>query len=234
MKQLFSRWIALLCAGAMLGGGGSAHAATAALDALTSRDAAGGLKGALSQGIDKAVSQLGAPNGFLSDPKVAIPLPPALEKAEGALRLIGLGSQADELKTTMNHAAEQAVAQAKPVFRQALQRMTIEDAKGILTGGDGAATQYFRRATRDQLVQKFKPIVARQTARLGLAARYDQYAGKAAQLGLLSAEDANLNDYVTAKALDGLYSRIAEEEHAIRQDPLGAASSLVKKVFSAL
>jgi hypothetical protein len=148
--------------------------------------------------------------------------------------MIGMGAQGEQLKATMNHAAETAVAEAKPVFKQALQHMTLSDAKGILTGGDGAATAYFRHATTDQLTAKFKPVVAGATAKLGLAAKYDQYAGKASQLGLLSARDANLDDYVTAKALDGLFSRIAEEEHQIRKNPLGQASSLIKKVFGAL
>ena len=213
---------------------GSAFAASAALDALSSRDAAGGLRAALSKGIDVAVAQLGTNNGFLNDSKVSIPLPSALEKAERALSRVGMGGQGDELKATMNHAAEKAVAQAKPVFKQALQHMTVSDAKGILTGADDAGTQYFRRATSAQLTGKFKPIVAAEIAKLGLTAKYNEYAGKAAQLGLLPSQDANLNDYVTAKALDGLFSRIADEEHEIRKDPLGQASSLIKKVFGTL
>jgi len=213
---------------------GTAVAGSAALDALSARDAAGGLRAALSKGVDVAVSQLGANNGFLNDPKVTIPLPAGLEKADKALRVLGMGGQADELKATMNHAAEAAVAQAKPVFKQALQHMTLTDAKGILTGGDGAGTAYFKRTTSAQLASSFKPIVSTETAKLGLTAKYNEFAGKAAQLGLVSAQDANLNDYVTAKALDGLFSRIAEEEHQIRQDPAGQASSLIKKVFGAL
>jgi len=224
-------WQLTLLACTALGG---SLAGAAGVDALSSKEAAGGLRAALSKGIDVAVAQLGANNGFLNDPKVAIPLPSALEKADHALSLIGMGGQADELKATMNHAAEKAVAQAKPVFKQALQHMTLSDAKGILTGGDGAGTQYFRRATSAQLTEKLKPIVATETAKLGLTAKYNEYAGKAAQLGLLSSEDANLNDYVTAKALEGLFSRIADEEHEIRKDPLGQASSLIKKVFSTL
>lgn len=213
---------------------GPALSASAALDALSSKDAAGGLRAALSKGIDVAVAQLGARDGFLKDPKVAIPLPSALEKADEVLGRVGMGGKADELKETMNHAAEQAVAQAKPVFKQALTHMTLADAKAILTGGDDAGTQYFRRATSAQLTEKFKPIVAAENAKLGLTAKYNEYAGKAAQFGLLSAQDANLNDYVTAKALDGLFSRIADEEHAIRKDPLGQTSALIKKVFGAL
>ena len=212
----------------------SALAAQSAVDALTSKDATGGLRAALSQGIDIAVSQLGAPNGFLNDPKVAIPLPPALAKAERGLRMAGMGGEADQLKATMNHAAEQAVSAAKPVFKQALQRMTLADAKGILTGGEDAGTQYFRRATSAELGAKFQPIVAKETAKLRLGSVYDQYAGKAASFGLIRKEDANLNDYVTQKALDGLFSRIADEERAIRQNPVGQANSLIKKVFGAL
>ena len=207
---------------------------SATLDTLTSRDAAGGLRAALSQGIDTAVAQLGAHDGFLNDPKVAIPLPPALEKADRALRMVGMGGDADALKAAMNHAAEAAVADAKPVFKRALQHMTVEDAKRILTGGDDAGTQYFRNATSAELSTQFKPVVARETAKVKLASRYDEYAGKAASLGLITAQDANVNDYVTAKALDGLFSRIADEERAIRKNPLGQASSLIKKVFSAV
>ena len=208
--------------------------AAAQLAALSSKDASGGLRAALSQGIGTAVAQLGANNGFLDDPKVAIPLPTALDKADRALRMVGMSGQAEELRVTMNHAAEQAVAQARPVFEDALRHMTLTDAKAILSGGDDAGTQYFRRATSTQLTQKFKPIVADATARLKLASQYDELAGKAAQFGLISSEDANLNDYVTARALDGLFSRIADEERAIRKDPLGQANSLIKKVFSAL
>jgi hypothetical protein len=212
----------------------SAGALAAGVAALSSQDAAAGLKAALSQGVDVAVAQLGKSGGFRNDPKVAIPLPHPLDKAESGLRMLGMGSQADELKATMNHAAEQAVAQAKPIFQRALKQMTLTDAKGILTGGDGAGTAYFRRTTSAELTTKFKPVVAAETAKLGLAAKYDEYAGKASQLGLISSKEANLNDYVTEKALDGLFSRVAEEEHQIRKDPMGQASSLIKKVFGSL
>ena len=209
-------------------------AAAGALDALSSKDASSGLRAALGQGIDKAVAHLGVPGGFLSNPKVTIPLPPALEKVDRGLRLVGMGGDADALKTAMNHAAESAVAEAKPVLKQALQRMTVADAKGILTGGEDSATQYFRRTTADSLGAKFKPIVANATAKVKLASLYDQYAGKAAEFGLVKGEDAHLNDYVTSKALDGLYTEMADEERAIRQNPLGQASSLIKRVFGAL
>lgn len=205
-----------------------------ALDSLTNKDASSGLRTALSQGIDVAVAQLGKPGGFLLDPKVTIPLPPKLQKADKALQLMGMGKQADELKAAMNHAAENAVAEATPVFKDALTKMTVADAKSVLTGGQDAGTQYFRKATSAQLTEKFKPIVAKATSKVQLASLYDQYAGRAANLGLLKAQDANLNDYVTSKAMDGLFSRIAEQELAIRKDPLGQTSSLLQKVFSAV
>jgi hypothetical protein len=205
-----------------------------ALDAVTSKDASAGLRAALSKGVDDAITRLGSPDGFLRNPKYAIPLPPALAKAERALSLLGMSGDADALKTAMNHAAESAVAEAKPIFKQALQHMTVSDAKSILVGGDDAATQYYRQATSSQLATKFKPIVARATAKVKLGALYDQYAGRASQLGLLSAQDANLNDYVTSRALEGLFGALAEEERAIRKDPLGQGDALIKKVFGAL
>jgi hypothetical protein len=204
------------------------------LDTVSSKDASAGLRAAISQGIDKAIGLLGKPDGFLANAKYTIPLPSALEKADRAMRIVGMSGDADALKVAMNHAAEKAVADARPIFKQAAQKMTVEDAKGILTGGDNSATQYFRQATSQQLIARFKPIVARETAKLKLGAMYDKYAGQAAQFGLVSKQDANLDDYVTNRALDSLFGVIAEEEHQIRKDPLGQASSLIKKVFGAL
>jgi hypothetical protein len=212
----------------------SSAQAAGSLDAVSSKDAAGGLRAALAQGVDKAIGLLGKPNGFLENAKYTIALPPALEKADKALRMIGMSGDAEQLKIAMNHAAELAVADARPVFKQAVQKMSVSDAKGILTGGDNSATQYFKQATSAQLMTRFKPIVVQVTAKLKLRAMYDQYAGKAAQVGLVRAQDANLNDYVTAKALDSLFGAIGEEEKAIRKDPMGQASSLIKKVFGAL
>jgi len=229
--------LAPLLLGAVLGvwlNAPSTAQAGSALDAVSSKDAADGLRAALSQGVGKAVTELGAKDGFLNDPKVTIPLPPTLEKADRTLRMVGMGGQADELHASMNHAAEQAVAQARPVFEDAVRHMTLADAKTILTGGEDAGTQYFRRSTSAQLTAKFKPIVAAATAKLSLAEKYDHFAGQAAQFGLISKDEANLNDYVTAKALDGLYNRIADEERAIRKDPVGQANALIERVFAAL
>jgi hypothetical protein len=204
------------------------------VNSLSNADASAGLKKALDQGIDQAVGKLGVAGGFLNDPKVKIPLPPKLAKAEGAMRMMGLGGQADDLVNAMNRAAEAAVPESKVLLKQALKQMSVADAKQILTGGDDAATQYFKRVTFAPLQVKFAPIVDQETRKVKLAENYDAIAKKGAALGLLKPEDSSLQSYVTQKTLDGLYLMMAEEERAIRKDPLGQASSLLKKVFGAV
>ena len=204
------------------------------LDDISNKDATGGLKEALTQGASAAVARLGKTDGFLGDPKVKIQLPDGLRQAESLMRTMGMGKQADELVTAMNRAAESAVAEAKPILVDAVKKMSVQDAKQILTGGDDSVTQYFRRTTSEQLTQKFKPVVTRATEKVQLAQKYDQYAGQGAKLGLVKEQDAKVENYVTRKALDGLFLMIAEEERAIRQNPVGAAGGLAKKVFGAL
>ena len=201
------------------------------LGSLSNTDAASGLKDALTQGSAAAVSKLGVENGFLGNDKVRIPLPDALKRVEGGLRLLGMQKQADELVTAMNRAAEQAVPEAKALLVGAVKNMSVQDAKGILTGGDTAATEYFRKTTSGQLTQKFLPIVTKATAKVGLAEKYNNLAGKGAQLGLVDAKQAKIENYVTQKALDGLFLMIAEQERAIRKDPVGSATGMAKKVF---
>lgn len=209
-----------------------AHAA--GLDAISTGDASAGVKEALSKGADYAVASLGKDGGFLNNSKVKIPLPGYLQKAESGLRMFGLGKQADELTNTMNHAAEQAVAEAKPILTDSIKKMSVQDAKGILTGGEDSVTQYFKRTSTDQLTQKFKPIVQASTKKLQLAEQYNSFAGKAASAGLVDKKDADIDAYVTQKAMDGLFLMIAEEEKKLRSNPVGAGSDLLKKVFGAL
>lgn len=201
---------------------------------ISNRDAAAGLKQALSQGATQAVATLGRSDGFLANPQVKIPLPESLRRAEGLLRTFGLGDQADELVTAMNRAAEAAVPEARALLLDEVKKMSVQDAKQILTGGDDAATRYFKDKTSAQLAAKFLPIVRKATARVKLAEKYDRLAGRGVQLGLVKEEDAKIENYVTRKALDGLFLMIAEEEKAIRQDPVGAAGSLARKVFGAV
>jgi hypothetical protein len=206
----------------------------AGLQDLTNRDAVSGLKDALSQGAAAAIGKLGVENGFLGNERVRIPLPPPIKRIESGARLLGLQSQIDELETSMNHAAEQAVPQAKPLFVRAIKNMSVQDAKGILTGGDTAATEYFRKSTSNELAQRFKPIVTQVTHKVGLTDKYDRLADQAAQLGLIDAKQARIEDYVTQKALDGLFLMLAEEEKNIRKDPVGAATGIARKVFQLL
>jgi hypothetical protein len=212
--------------------GGSAMALE--LSSLSNADASAGLKKALDQGIEVAVGKLGVADGFLKNPAVKIDLPPKLAKAENMMRMLGVGGQLDELVTAMNRAAEAAVPESKVLLKQALKQMSLADAKRILTGGDDAATQYFKQATYTPLKAKFAPIISRATDKVKLGQTYDALAQKAVALGVLKPEDATLQSYVTDKTLDGLFLMMAEEEHAIRKDPLGQASSLLKKVFGAL
>lgn len=208
--------------------------ASAQLDRISNKEAVAALKAALDKGARQAVSSLGRTDGFLGDPRVKIPLPESLQKAEGWMRRLGMGRYADELVLTMNRAAEAAVPEARTLLVGAVKKMTVEDAKGILTGGDTAGTAYFRRSTEEQLRVRFLPIVSKATARVKLAEKYNEYADKGVRFGLLSRQDANLDAYVTQKALDGLFLVIADEERKIRQDPVGSASSLIRKVFGAL
>ena len=209
-------------------------AQAAGLDAISTGDASAGVKEALSKGAEYAVASLGKDGGFLNNSKVKIPLPGYLQKAESGLRMFGLGKQADELTNTMNHAAEQAVAEAKPILTDSIKKMSVQDAKGILTGGEDSVTQYFKRTSTDQLTQKFKPIVQASTKKLQLAEQYNSFAGKAASAGLVDKKDADIDAYVTQKAMDGLFLMIAEEEKKLRSNPVGAGSDLLKKVFGAL
>lgn len=206
----------------------------AGLGDISQQDSSGALRQALTQGASAAVASLGKPDGFLGNPKVKIPLPENLQKAEKLMRKLGMGKHADELIVTMNRAAEAAVPEAKALLLDAVKQMTLQDAKAILTGGDDSVTQYFQRTTSEPLTVKFLPIVRQATERVELAKKYNRYAKQAAKLGLLDKEDASLEAYVTDKALDGLFLMIAEEERAIRKNPLGQASSLLQKVFGAL
>src|ERR1700716_751276 len=201
---------------------------------LSNADAAAGLKKALDQGVNVAVGKLGVTDGFLKNPQVKIDLPPKFAKAESMMRMLGAGDQLDQLVTSMNRAAEAAVPESKILLKQALKQMSVEDAKRILTGGDDAATQYFRQATYAPLKAKFSPIISRETAKVKLGETYDGVAKKAVALGVLKPEDASLQSYVTDKTLDGLFQMMAQEERTIRKDPMGQASSLLKKVFGAV
>lgn len=228
MFKRFSRFLLPLLAGFLIA---QAHAG---LESITNADAGSGVREALAKGAEFAVSSLGKSNGFLGNEKVKIPLPGYLQKAESGLRMFGMGKQADQLVDTMNHAAENAVAEAMPILSDSIRKMTLQDAKAILTGGNDSVTQYFQRSSSEQLTSKFLPIVKTATAKLQLAEQYNKFAGKAASMGLIDKKDADIDNYVTQKAMDGLFLMIAEEEKKLRSNPLEAGSAILKKVFGAL
>jgi hypothetical protein len=201
---------------------------------FTSAEGTQALRAALERGAQAAVSQLGKPDGFWSNDKVRIPLPGPLEDAAPLLKTLGRGKQLDELRTAMNRAAEQAVPLALPLLKSAIKSMSVTDAQGILTGGGTSVTQFFEGKTRDPLGVKFLPIVSKVTDKLSLTKRYNDLAGKAASMGLIKGDQANVQQYVTGKALDGLFLIIGEQEQLIRQDPIGTGSAILKKVFGSL
>ena len=210
------------------------RALAVSLAQLSNADAASGVKAALARGAEVAVDLLGRTDGFLGNPQVRIGLPGQLEDAAKLMRRFGQGQRIDELVTTINRAAETAVPMGKDLLVGAVQSMSVQDAKNILTGGDTAVTQFFAGKTRAPLGERFLPVVTQATDKVGLAQQYNAFAGKAAGFGLLKPEDANLQQYVTGKTLDGLYFMIGEEEKKIRQDPVGTGSAILKKVFGTL
>lgn len=214
----------------------TAGAATPAtnLASFSNNDQITSLKQALIQGAETAVANLSKENGYLGNDKVRIPLPESLKKADGLLRKFGMGKYADDLTTSINRAAEKAVPEAKDLLVGAVNKMSVEDAKGILTGGSDAATQYFRKNTETALTGKFKPIVATSMQKVKLAETYDQFAEKGGKFGLVDKRDAKMDDYITRKAMDGLFLMMAEQEKMIRANPLEATGNLAKKIFSAI
>lgn len=219
-----------LCAGLLL----SASALALSLGDLTQKDATGGLKDALAQGAQVAVKQLGTAGGFSNNPEVRIELPGNLGKAAKALKMFGKGEQVEALEASMNKAAEAAVPQARAILVDAVKNMSVTDAKGILAGADDSATQYLNKTSREQIRAKFLPIVKQATDKVGLVQQYNSFAGQAAGLGIGNAKTANVENYVTEQALDGLFRMIAQQEASIRENPAAAATSLAKKVFGAL
>ena len=208
--------------------------ALAGLESITNQDATTGLREALAKGAQVAVEALGKQDGFFGNGKVKIPLPESAQKVEKVMRQFGMGKQADELILTLNRAAEAAMPEAKVLLVDAVRKISVQDAKGILTGGQDSATQYFKRTSSDQLRAKFLPIVKKATEKVKLAQKYDEYAEKGVKFGLVKKENATLDNYVTQKALVGLFVLVAEEEARIRKNPAEAATSILKKVFGAL
>ena len=213
----------------LVGAGPAAQAAD-----LSEGDAALGVRAALERGAVAAVGLLGKAGGYLDNPKVRIPLPGFLNDASKLLKMTGQQGRIDELITAMNRAAEAAVPEAKVLLVNAVKSMSVQDGRQLLTGGDNAVTQFFATKTREPIGVKFLPIVTRATEKVSLAEKYNSVAGKASSFGLVGKGDANIQQYVTGKALDGLYLMIGEEERKIRRDPVGTGSAILSKVFGSL
>ena len=201
---------------------------------ISQGDAALGIRTALDRAAASAVSLLGRSGGFLDNPKVRIPLPGFLNEIAKLAKFTGQQKRVDDLVTAMNRAAEAAVPEAKALLQSAVKSMSLQDGRQILTGGDNSVTEYFAGKTRAPLSFKFLPIVTKATEKVSLAEKYNALAGKAASTGLVKKDDANIQQYVTGKALDGLYLMIGEEERKIRQDPVGTGSAILSKVFGSL
>lgn len=214
-------------AAALVWSGGGAAARAAASEA----DAAAGIRAALERGATSAVAMLGRPDGFLGNPKVRIPLPGGLAQAAKLLELTGQKRLVDDLVTAMNRAAEAAVPKAKTLLVKTAKSITVQDAWQIVRGSDTSVTDYFAEHTRAPLTGQLLPIVTRETEKVALAQKYNAVAGKAAGLGLVKGDDANIQRYVTRRTLDGLYLMIGEEERRIRADPIGTGSALLRRVF---
>ena len=201
---------------------------------LTNDEMVAGLKQALDKGTQFAVNKLGQPGGFLDNKKVRIPMPDSLSWVESSLRTVGQDEMADEFIDTMNHAAEQAVPEAADIFGEAIKEMSVQDAQGILTGPDNAATEYFRSNTEAELTQRMRPIVESATASTGVTSAYKDMLGAAGGFaGMMPATATDIDAYITSKTLDGLFLMIAKEERKIRKNPMARSTELLQKVFSA-
>jgi hypothetical protein len=204
------------------------------LSDLTNREATSGLKAALEQGSAAAVAKLGVENGFLNNENVRIQLPGVLQQARPLLNMAGQGKRLDELVVSMNRAAESAVPLAKPLLINAVKSMSVEDAKKILAGGETSVTDFFRDKTAAPLATKFLPIVKSVTDRSGVATRYNAAVAQVSSFNIVPQEQATVEGYVTQRTLDGLFTMIGEEEKAIRRDPVGSGSKIIRKVFGSI
>jgi hypothetical protein len=197
---------------------------------LSSSTIASGLKEALSVSTSNAVASTGRTDGFFRNQAIKILLPPKLQTVGKGMRLVGMGPQLDELELGMNRAAEQSTPQARKIFLDALSRMTFEDARGILGGGDTAATDYFKRQTSNQLTTAFAPIVHTAMVNVGVVKQYNAIMQNSLA-GSLGGQNLNLDSYVVSKTLDGLFYMLGQEEKKIRKDPVAQTTSLLRQVF---
>ncbi|RYJ42335.1 DUF4197 domain-containing protein [Flavobacterium beibuense] len=199
---------------------------------LSNADIASALKEALNKGIDEQVTKLTAVDGFYKNDMVKILLPEELQKVDKTLRSVGMGNLADEGLLVLNRAAEDAVKEATPIFVNAVTSMTFSDAKNILMGDDRSATTYLEKTTSTQLYDKFSPVVKTSLDKVGADKVWATIIEKYNSLPLTKDVNPNLTDYVTSKAMSGVFTMISVEEKQIRTDLSSRTSDLLKKVFA--
>jgi hypothetical protein len=199
--------------------------------ALTESDFREGVMDALRVGIDNAVNNVSQDGGYSNNSRIKIPLPESLSNIEKLIRVAGYGSVVDEFQLSMNRAAERAAPEAKTIFWNAIKQMSIQDAKGIVQGGDNAATLYFKDKTYDQLFSIFKPIVNQSMSEVGVTRSYQTLTQDLDSMPFANNFNLNLEQYVTSKALDGLFSMMANEEKSIRENPQARVTEILRKVF---
>lgn len=198
---------------------------------LTATEVGEGLKEALINGVSKGSDQLSQVDGYFKNPQLKIPFPPDVKKVEDKLRQIGMGADVDRFIMTLNRGAEEAAKEAKPIFVSAIRQMTIDDAWGILKGGENEATNYLQRTTSSQLKTTFKPVIQRSLDKVGAAKYYTDLVNTYNKIPFIEKVNPDLNEYATELAMKGLFTQIAKEEKNIRQDPLARTSDLLKRVF---
>ncbi len=237
-----TRYVALLLA-ALAAAGCAAGGSSPSLDdllrgaglpsspALTEARIAQGLKEALRVGTERAVGLTGRADGYFGNARIRIPMPDDLETLERTLRRVGLGAQVDRFVVSMNRAAEQAAPRAKRIFWDAVTQMTIADARRILDGPDAAATDYFRGKTTAPLTAAFRPIVDRALGQVGVTRQYQALVAQYNRIPLARPQAVDLDDYVTARALAGLFLVLGEEERKIRTDPAARTTEILRDVF---
>jgi len=214
--------------GGLTGNSGSSGGLGAGLD---TGEIVSGLKEALGIGTERAVGTVGALNGFNADPAIHIPLPDSLSKVQSALKTVGMSDMADELELKLNRAAEEASGQATDIFWGAIEGMSIDDAKGVLNGPDDAATQYLRRTSGGELKDSMRPVVDSSLSDVGAIQSYDSMMGEYDNIPFMPDAKANITDYALDKTLDGIFFYVAQEEAAIRNNPVERSTALLKKVF---
>lgn len=214
-------------------GGSSLSGSSVASKALSTEEIGAGLKEALRVGSERVVAQLGKTDGFNADPQIHIPLPENLKKVQSALSKVGMSSMVDDLELRLNRAAEVATPKAKKLFGQAIQEMTMDDAKAIYQGPDDAATSYFKGKMSKPLAEEMRPIVEKSLGQVGAIKSYDNMMSKYKSLPFVPDAKADLTNHVLDKGMDGIFYYMAKEEAAIRKNPVKRTTELLQRVFGA-